>query len=395
MKVRTITVFASLSKSSLADGGKILKEKIKKVSELLQAVKISILGLGWEVQTVRVAFNDPQEYLFLNDAIALDQQLDLLDAELASQGIEFCSLGRLTTTNIELLKLLPSIILKSPRFNVSVDMPPTDFPLAKAAADVAIAISKPTSGSANFRFCVSACCEPGLPYFPGALAGEEPEGEDRFSFALGLENGDAAQAIMSKAGTIANIHQAAKEILMPSLEKLEACCKAAAQAHNASYIGIDTSLNPSLDPGYSGSVAQSFEKLEEINEFGCHGTLAAVAATTHALQALTIMKTGYCGLMLPVCEDRRLAELTMNGTLSLTTLLTLSSVCGVGIDTVPVPGDVSVTRLAALYLDVAALANRWKKPLSCRVFPVPGARRSDVTEFNSPYLVNASVLPIP
>merc|ERR1712150_103764 len=104
--------------------------------------------------------------------------------------------------------------------------------------------------------------------------------------------------------------------------------------------------------------------------------------------------TGYNGLMLPLCEDVRLAELASQGKLRMTDLLNVSSVCGVGIDTVPVPGDANINELTALYLDVAGLAERWNKPLSCRVFPVPNMRVGDSTKFDSPFLVNSEVLPL-
>jgi uncharacterized protein (UPF0210 family) len=153
------------------------------------------------------------------------------------------------------------------------------------------------------------------------------------------------------------------------------------------YLGIDTSLNPSLDDG--GSVAEAIECLDEVEVFGNPGTMAAAAAVTTALQSIPdIQTTGYRGLMLPVLEDRRLAELE---TLTIQKLLCISSVCGVGIDTVPIPGDVSEKSLASIILDVAALACRWNKPLSCRVFPVPSRLAGMDTTFDSPYMCNSTI----
>ena len=43
---------------------------------------------------------------------------------------------------------------------------------------------------------------------------------------------------------------------------------------------------------------------------------------------------------------------------------------GLGLDTVPVPGDVPPAKLTSLLLDVAALAFRLNKPLTARLFPV-------------------------
>ena len=77
--------------------------------------------------------------------------------------------------------------------------------------------------------------------------------------------------------------------------------------------------------------------------------------------------------------------------LEISQLLCISSVCGVGVDTVPLSGDVAREELLSLILDVAALAGRWNKSLSCRVFPVPGLKLGEETSFNSPYLCNSKV----
>ena len=57
-------------------------------------------------------------------------------------------------------------------------------------------------------------------------------------------------------------------------------------------------------------------------------------------QALDLRTVGYSGLMLPVMEDSLLAERCSQRTFSIGDCLMYSSVCGVGIDTVPVPGAV-------------------------------------------------------
>lgn len=141
-------------------------------------------------------------------------------------------------------------------------------------------------------------------------------------------------------------------------------------------------------------MAAAIEGLAEVDSFGGPGTVAAAAAITTALQALPgIERTGYCGLMLPVCEDRRLAELASAPTaaLGVSDLLSISGVCGVGVDTVPLAGDVSRDRLTSLLLDVAGLAARWDKSLSCRVLPFVGKQPGDLTDFDSPYMVNTNV----
>src|ERR1044072_9618483 len=74
--------------------------------------------------------------------------------------------------------------------------------------------------------------------------------------------------------------------------------------------------------------------------------------------------------MLPVMEDKRLAQRWAESTYDIDSLLAYSSVCGTGLDTVPLPGDVSEDQLVKIFGDVAALAWKWHKPLSARLQPV-------------------------
>ena len=105
---------------------------------------------------------------------------------------------------------------------------------------------------------------------------------------------------------------------------------------------------------------------------------------------------GYSGLMLPPCEDAGLAARAAEAkTYRVHDLLSYSAVCGLGLDTVPVPGDVTEAKLAALLLDVAALAFRLNKPLTARVFPVPGKAAGEMTSFANPFLCDTRVFEVP
>ena len=96
--------------------------------------------------------------------------------------------------------------------------------------------------------------------------------------------------------------------------------------------------------------------------------------------------------MLPVLEDDGLGKRSREGCFNLDSLLLYSSVCGTGLDTIPIPGDTSIDQIGAILMDVASLSIRWHKPLSARLFPVPGLGAGDLTRFNSPYLTNTTVM---
>jgi uncharacterized protein (UPF0210 family) len=98
--------------------------------------------------------------------------------------------------------------------------------------------------------------------------------------------------------------------------------------------------------------------------------------------------------MLPILEDSRLAQRWSEGRVSLEGLLSYSAVCGTGIDTVPLPGDITVEQLDMIIGDMATLAFKWHKPLSARLLPVKGKGPGDTTEFDDPFLVNAVIQPL-
>ena len=95
--------------------------------------------------------------------------------------------------------------------------------------------------------------------------------------------------------------------------------------------------------------------------------------------------------MLPVLEDAMLGKRWQEGLLHVHQLLLYSAVCGTGLDTIPLAGDIEEEEIARLLLDVATLARRLNKPLSARLFPVPGKRSGELTTFTSPYLTNTVV----
>jgi hypothetical protein len=73
-------------------------------------------------------------------------------------------------------------------------------------------------------------------------------------------------------------------------------------------------------------------------------------------------------------------------------LLQWSALCGTGLDTVPLPGDVGQNTLAALLFDVAALALRLNKPLSARLMPISGKAAGDLVHFDFAYFTDSRVL---
>ena len=98
--------------------------------------------------------------------------------------------------------------------------------------------------------------------------------------------------------------------------------------------------------------------------------------------------------MLPVIEDKVLARRAAEGRYGLQELLLYSSVCGTGLDVVPIPGDSSTESLEWVIGDVAALSAKYQKPLSARLFPIPGKNAGDAVSFDNPFLTDSVVMRI-
>ena len=155
------------------------------------------------------------------------------------------------------------------------------------------------------------------------------------------------------------------------------------------FAGVDPTPAPLAD----ASIGDAIEHYTGAT-FGSNGTMTAAFAITAAVKAVKVKQVGYSGLMLPVMEDKRLAQRWGENTYEIDSLLAYSSVCGTGLDTVPLPGDISEELLVKIFSDVAALAWKWHKPLTARLQPVANKRAGDKTEFDSQYLFNTTIHPV-
>jgi uncharacterized protein (UPF0210 family) len=112
------------------------------------------------------------------------------------------------------------------------------------------------------------------------------------------------------------------------------------------------------------------------------GTLAAAAFLADTLDRAKVPAVGFAGLFFPVLEDAVLAARAAEGRLTVNDLLLYSTVCGAGLDTLALPGAIDTGSLAAILLDVAALAMRLNKPLTARLMPIPGKQAGDEVRFD-------------
>src|SRR5438876_343564 len=380
-KIRTITAGVNLKETNdLA--------AIESAIQFLESSRKKFEAEGYEIQTLRIATQPLPEYL--NGKSRRDALADLkkIDQVVSAKNV-LLSIGPVITDDrhdrefpswaAELVKETKNI-----NFSVAVASPEQEVhsQTALTAAEAIVAISKTSSGGeGNFRFTAAANCLAGTPFFPVAYH------RGPAAFSIGLETPGLLQEAFAQAKDIDEGKAKLKSLLESQLGPVEKLALGIAGSEHREYLGIDVSQAPSKEK----SIGAAIEALTRV-PFGSASTLAACAAITDVLKSLRIKTCGYSGLMLPVLEDPVLARRAAEGRYSVRELLLYSSVCGTGLDVVPRAGDTSAKELAALIRDVAALSTKLHKPLSARLFLIPGKKTGDRAEFSNPFLTSSVVM---
>ena len=380
-KIRTIT--AGINLKSTTD-----LVTVESAISFLQRTKKKFENEGYEIQTLRIATQPFPEYLKGKTRREALADLKKIDEVVVARGV-LLSIGPVITDDRhdpEFASWATQLVKETKNINFSVTVASpgrgihSQTALTAAEAIVAIARTSP-GGEGNFRFTAAANCLAGTPFFPVAYH----QGPDAFS--IGLESPGLLQEAFEQSRDIQEAKARLKALLEFELSPVEKLAVRVARDEHRQYLGIDVSPAPSKE----ASIGAAIEALTRV-PFGSASTLAACAAITDVLHSLSIKTCGYSGLMLPVLEDPILAQRAAEGRYSVRELLLYSSVCGTGLDVVPLAGDTRANDLAALIRDVAALSTKLHKPLSARLFPVPGKKAGERAEFSNPFLTSSVVM---
>jgi len=145
---------------------------------------------------------------------------------------------------------------------------------------------------------------------------------------------------------------------------------------------VDLSLAPT--PRVGDSVGEILHVMGQ-RQIGAPGTTLAIAMLTDAVKKggsfASSSVGGLSGAFVPVAEDAALAEAVANGTLNIEKLEAITSICSVGLDMVPVPGETSTATLASLIADELAIGVMNNKTTAARIIPVPGKKAGDLASW--------------
>src|SRR6185295_6909411 len=382
-KVRAITAFVQLDRARY-------EAQIAETMKVLNAAKAEFAKRGYETQTVRIVtqpFAELVKGLNDKDALAFLRALDDLSAK---QGF-MPNVGPAMlhdTDDPASMRLLAQALSTLPHINASAIIADDQGIHWKTIRESAKLVRYLTDHSprsqGNFQFTATAMLKPYGPFYPGAWhdgAGKQ--------FSLGFESANVVQQVFgaTPGDFDASVAELTRQLTIHA-KVGEQIGNAVAASTGWTFAGVDPTPAPLGDV----SIGDAIERYTGA-KFGANGTLTAALAITSAVKAVSVKQIGFSGLMLPVMEDKRLAQRWAENTYEIDSVLAYSAVCGTGLDTVPLPGDVSEERLVKIFGDVAALAWKWNKPLSARLQPVSGKKSGEMTEFDSQYLFNTTLHP--
>jgi uncharacterized protein len=382
-RIRAVTAFIEIDRNNYA-------AQIQEAQKFLAAAKDALNKTGFEGAGGRITTQPFPQYtkgMKSEEAVALVNKLRE-EAQKERSGFNIGPAMVHDNDDPAAASLLVDILSKvSVNANlITADDQGIHWNAVRQAAKVIKQLSERSPhGDANFNFGAIAMMKPYGPYYPGSY--HLGKGH---SFAIAMEGAEMVGDVFRQYRDPVEAEQHLSAVLDSYTKQIEKAAMQVAKTTGWTYEGIDATPAPLGDR----SIATAIENFLGA-PFGSVGTETASGIITRAVQSTTVKRTGYSGLMIPIMEDNVLAKRWAERTFTLDSILAYSAVCAGGVDTLPLPGDVSEEQIARILGDVAWLAHRWNKPLAARLLPAPGKKAGDQTEFSNGNLSKTLIQPLP
>ncbi|MBY9018321.1 MAG: DUF711 family protein [Candidatus Lokiarchaeota archaeon] len=405
MKIRAITI--GLKIPLLAPNTKLenfMRDKLQGFSNFNQELIERFKSLDIEVQTKRFCSQPILSYehqLFdqnLNQTIlTLHDQFTLIEYLISNFGFDyFACCTVLADQHVEkygiyeklLLDEVPSFIRRKKKFFTSLPAASSQNGINLAALRSGAKIIKKLSNPDpfnNLHFCVSANVKEDTPFFPASYhLSEKP------SFSLALEMADEVVKVFEQSKNATEALIKLRERFNEIYDMLIKITENIGSKYGIDFHGMD--FSPAPYPTIPKSIGTAFEKLN-YEYFGAPGSLLGVALIKNAIpQKEKII--GFSGFMPSVLEDYTISKSLSEKKFNLDTLLLYSTMCGTGLDCVPLPGDITEQELFYILLDVCTISLRLNKPLTARLMPIPGRNAGDDVDFDFEYFASSKIMNI-
>jgi uncharacterized protein (UPF0210 family) len=332
------------------------------------------------------------------DAAASEVHVDLLG------GFSAMVHGGISTGAQDLLESLPQVLSQTQRVCASVNVATSKAGINMNAVGILGGklreIAAATAGRGGFgcaKLVVFANAPEDNPFMAGAFLGE---GAGDAVIHIGVSGPGVVKRALERlfeAHPQCRLHEIAAEIKTTAFRVTrvgELLGREVAARLGIDFGIVDLSLAPT--PNIGDSVGDIL-KLLGISRLGAPGSTAALALMNDAVKKGGLFASssvgGLSGAFIPPMEDATLAAAVEAGDLTLAKLEAMTSVCSVGLDMIPLPGDTDAETLSAIIADEMAIGVFNNKTTACRLIPVPGKAAGERVVFGGLF-GEAVILPV-
>jgi uncharacterized protein len=402
LDVRTVTLGINLQECASYDIDHVCQKIHNKIlakagqlvlacDEIAQKYGIPIVNKRLAISPITWLMEGHHEQAFLQVAKQLDKSAKAVGVDLLGG---FTALVQKGMTKGERLyfNALPEVLAKTDRICASVNAASTRAGLnVDAILLVAQAIKKAAELTADndgfgaAKLVVFANIPEDNPFMAGGFLGP---GEPETVINIGVSGPGVIKRRLQQMliehpkANLGHIAEQIKETAFRITRVGELIGREVAAKLNVEFGIVDLSLAPT--PRVGDSVGEILQVMG-LAKIGSPGTTAAIALLTDAVKKGGLFASssvgGLSGAFIPVAEDAAMAEAVAKGTLGLEKLEAVTSICSVGLDMVPIPGDTSIETLASIIADELAIGVINSKTTAARIIPVPGKKAGQIVKW--------------
>jgi uncharacterized protein (UPF0210 family) len=398
LDIRAITLGVSLLDCSCSTG----KETRKKIREKLLRIAGPLVKTGRDIEIeygipiinkrisitpIALVASACEEEDFTPFALTLDETARELDVDFIGGFSALVQKG-FSTGDERLIHSLPDALSQTAQVCASVNVAATKSGINMDAVALMGKIIKQTAqataaqdGIGCAKLVVFCNAPEDNPFMAGAFHGP---GEAESALNVGVSGPGVIKAALEqcRGANFDELADTIKKIAFKITRMGQLVGMEAAQRLGTPFGILDLSLAPT--PSVGDSVARILEEMG-LASAGTHGTTTALAMLTDMVKKGGIMASthvgGFSGAFIPVSEDEGMADAVKNGNISLDKLEAMTSVCSVGLDMIPLPGDTPAETISAIIADEMAIGMMNNKTTAVRVIPVPGKKAGEWAEF--------------